>query len=101
MARMVVPLATLIPIMEQFDVHEVYNMSERMELRTVSATGMPVYLGMEENGVDGVDGLSGVRVVTVSPDGLHIYAAGYWDEAVVAFGRHYSQVYLPLVLSDY
>ena len=50
-----------------------------------SVTGQPAYLGMEENGVSGVDGLSGVRSVTVSPDGLHIYATGYWDEAIAVF----------------
>ena len=48
-----------------------------------SVSGEPTYLGMEESNVNGVVGLSGVRAVTVRPDGLHVYAVGYWDKAIV------------------
>ena len=55
-----------------------------------SVSDEPAYLGMEKNGVNGVVGLSGVRAVTVSPNGLHVYATGYWDKAVVVWN-----VFLP------
>ena len=35
----------------------------------------------------GIDGLGGAVSVTVSLDGLHVYAAGYGDDAVAAFSR--------------
>ncbi len=36
------------------------------------------------NGVDGLDGTSGVAV---SPDGKHVYATGYVDDGLAVFGR--------------
>ncbi len=39
------------------------------------------------NGRGGVDGLDGVRSVTASPEGRHIYVAGSWDNAVAVFAR--------------
>ena len=47
------------------------------------------------------DSVSGIRAVTVSPDGLHVYATGYWDKAIVVFERFSPRVYLPLVLNEH
>ncbi|HUT13356.1 MAG TPA: beta-propeller fold lactonase family protein, partial [Thermoguttaceae bacterium] len=40
------------------------------------------------NGQQGVDGLSGVSSVTVSPDGTHVYTAGSLSDAVAVFQRN-------------
>ena len=52
-----------------------------------ATTGLLSYLGMMKDGVDGVDGLNTARAVTVSPDGEHVYAIGYSDDAVAMFER--------------
>ena len=48
------------------------------------------FLEVRRDGVDSVDGLAGAYAVTTSPDGAHIYAAGFDDNAVAAFGRRVS-----------
>ena len=35
----------------------------------------------------GIEGLAGARSVAVSPDGLHLYVAGQYDNALVTFSR--------------
>jgi hypothetical protein len=50
-----------------------------------SSTGALTYVELEKDGVGGVDGLGGVKYVAISPDGLHVYAAGYVDKAVAVF----------------
>lgn len=45
------------------------------------------YVAVRRDGVDGVDGLAGVRSVALSPDGAHVYAAGYDDDAIAVFAR--------------
>jgi hypothetical protein len=52
------------------------------------ATGLLTFQQMLEEGVGGVDGLAGVRGVTVSPDGGSVYAAGYGDNAVAVLSRN-------------
>jgi len=52
------------------------------------STGRLSYMGVRRDGVGGVDGLDGVLSVTVSPDGNHLYAGGYFDDAVAVFGRN-------------
>jgi 6-phosphogluconolactonase (cycloisomerase 2 family) len=59
-------------------------------------SGEPVYLGMEQHGVNGVEGMLGPWAVTVSPDGRHLYVAGIGNDAVVVFAR--SVIHLPLVI---
>jgi 6-phosphogluconolactonase (cycloisomerase 2 family) len=54
--------------------------------RTAS-TGELRFVEMEKDGVDGVDGLDAAVSVTLSPDGNHVYAAGYDDDAVAVFSR--------------
>ncbi|KKM04276.1 hypothetical protein LCGC14_1765860, partial [marine sediment metagenome] len=51
------------------------------------ATGELSFVQTLRDGQGGVDGLDGVRSVTVSPDGKHVYAAGYSDDAVAVFSR--------------
>jgi len=53
----------------------------------VTGTGKLSFLQVLENGQEGVEGLDGVYSVTVSPDGNHIYTAGYDDDAVAVFQR--------------
>ena len=53
-----------------------------------SATGALTFLEAFTDGADGVDGLSRASDVVVSPDGNHLYATGYGDDAVVLFKRN-------------
>ncbi len=55
-----------------------------------SSTGTLTYVEMQKDGVNGVDGLNGSNSVTVSPDGNHVYATGYLDDAVAVFSRNSS-----------
>jgi hypothetical protein len=51
------------------------------------ATGGLTFVEQDKDGIDGVDGLDGARRVGASPDGAHVYVAGFFDDAVVAFSR--------------
>lgn len=42
----------------------------------------------QRDGLNGVDGLHGPHAVTVSPDGVHVYVAGWADDAVAVFSRN-------------
>jgi cysteine-rich repeat protein len=50
-------------------------------------TGELSFIEVQEDRVNGVEGLETVRAVAVSPDGAHVYAAGSSDDAVVIFHR--------------
>jgi hypothetical protein len=50
-----------------------------------TATGRLTFDQMHEDGTNGVDGLSGITGLAVSPDGYHLYAAGEYDSAVAVF----------------
>lgn len=50
-------------------------------------TGSLVKRGALSDGVGGVDGLWYASSVTVSPEGLHVYATGHGDDAVSWFSR--------------
>jgi len=52
-----------------------------------ATTGRLTMLGVLKDGVDGVDGLNGARMASVSPDGRHVYTAGYSDNALAVFSR--------------
>ena len=56
--------------------------------RRDETTGALSFVETQRAGVGGVDGLAKVNSVTVSPDGQHIYAAGWADNAVAVFGQH-------------
>lgn len=45
------------------------------------------YYDMEQNGIDGVDGLAGSYGVVVSPDDKFVYTASSTDDAVAVFSR--------------
>lgn len=53
-----------------------------------TATGRLTFVEMQEDGTGGVDGLNGACDVVVSPDGNHLYAAGYYDNAVAVLSRN-------------
>jgi 6-phosphogluconolactonase (cycloisomerase 2 family) len=50
-------------------------------------TGALSFQEADKEGVDGVDGLAGAGFVAPSPDGTHVYATGFQDDAVVTFAR--------------
>ena len=52
-----------------------------------SGAGTLTFVEMHTDNVDGVDGLEWAIGVTVSPDGKHVYVAGFDDQAVVVFRR--------------
>jgi 6-phosphogluconolactonase (cycloisomerase 2 family) len=45
------------------------------------------FLEVQRDGQGGVDGLAAVRALAVSPDGAHLYAASFSDQAVAVFAR--------------
>jgi 6-phosphogluconolactonase (cycloisomerase 2 family) len=51
------------------------------------ASGALTWLGVQQNGVNGVDGLEGPDEVLVSPDGRHVYVAAFDGDAVAVFAR--------------
>jgi predicted outer membrane repeat protein len=51
------------------------------------ADGTLRYRGRWKDGALGIDGLDGVSGVAVSPDGKHVYAAGFNDMALAVFSR--------------
>ena len=55
--------------------------------RRDAATGQLTFVQVLKDGVSGVDGLYGASSVTVSPDGSHVYATGYSDNALAVFQR--------------
>src|SRR5262249_42442556 len=59
------------------------------------ATGALTWLGAEQNGVNGVDGLDGPHEVLVSPDGRHVYVAS--DQSVAVFARDIATGHLTYV----
>jgi 6-phosphogluconolactonase (cycloisomerase 2 family) len=55
-----------------------------------SSTGALTFVEVHKDSVSGVDGLDGATTVTVSPDGSHVYATGFNDDAVAVFSRNSS-----------
>jgi 6-phosphogluconolactonase (cycloisomerase 2 family) len=53
-----------------------------------SDTGALTYVGMYKDEVDGVDGISYVSSVTVSPDSSHVYAVSPHDYAIAVFSPY-------------
>ena len=53
-----------------------------------TTNGALTYLGTVFDGLAGVDGLDGAYWVEVSPDGAHLYVAGYSDNAIAVFSRN-------------
>lgn len=52
----------------------------------VSAQGL-TFIDAQFDGVDGVEGLGGPRIVAVSPDGANVYVAGEGDNSIAVFAR--------------
>jgi len=57
-------------------------------LRRDATSGALTFLEAHKQGVNGVEGLSYARGVTLSPDGAYLYAAGQTDGAIVTFQRN-------------
>lgn len=55
--------------------------------RNASSGGLS-FVGFEDDGVGGVDGLGGAAGIEVSPDGKHLYVASPGDDALAAFSRN-------------
>ena len=53
-----------------------------------ATTGALTFVEIQKDGVGGVDGLNGAHDVEVSADGVHVYASGQHDDAVVVFSRN-------------
>ena len=51
-----------------------------------TTTGALTFVEKQQDSDRGVDGLDGAISTTVSPDGMHLYAAGVRDNAVAVFG---------------
>src|SRR5262249_38735051 len=52
---------------------------------------------VQQNGVNGVEGLEGPNEVLVSPDGRHVYVAAFGGDAVAVFARDTATGYLTYV----
>jgi 6-phosphogluconolactonase (cycloisomerase 2 family) len=66
-----------------------------------STTGALTYVEMQQDGVGGVDGLESAGYVTLSPDGKHLYATGWLDDAVAVFRVLINRMpWIPLLLLD-
>jgi 6-phosphogluconolactonase (cycloisomerase 2 family) len=55
--------------------------------RRNQTSGALSFVGVQRDGVDGVDGLAGPLSLAISPDGAHLYVAGGSDNAVAVFRR--------------
>ncbi|WP_198284585.1 beta-propeller fold lactonase family protein [Beggiatoa alba] len=67
--------------------------------RNASNAGRLTYLSSVINGVNGVTGLSGASNAVVTPDGKHLYAAGYNDNSVAVFSRNITTGALSFITS--
>lgn len=71
----------------QFLFAAAYNSDAVAVFRRDGASGLLAPYGFAADGIAGVDGLDGARSVTVSPDGLDLYAVGEYDDAVAVLRR--------------
>ncbi len=56
----------------------------------LEVAGLPklTFVAAYKQGIDGVEGLQGVNSLALSPDGRHLYATGFYADALVTFSRH-------------
>src|SRR5262245_13216255 len=52
-----------------------------------AASGALTLVEVEQDGVNGTEGIAGARAVAVSPDGAHVYVAGTNEHALAVFVR--------------
>jgi 6-phosphogluconolactonase (cycloisomerase 2 family) len=64
-----------------------------------ATSGVLTFVDVHKDGEGSIDGLQGAEFIAASPDGKHIYVAGFGDDAVAIFEWRFA-VYLPLVLRD-
>ena len=65
-----------------------------------AATGALSFVEYQQDGVAGVDGLAGAHSVAISPDGKHVFVAGFEDSAVAVFSRNPTSGHLSFVEVD-
>ena len=63
------------------------NSSAIVQFERNPVTGRLTFQAVYDEGANGINGISGVFDVALSPDGNHLYAAGGSDDAVVLFDR--------------
>lgn len=56
----------------------------------IVATGRLEFLAVYKNGINGIDGLDGALQVAISPDGAHVFVAGWESHALAIFARNSS-----------
>ena len=61
--------------------------------------GKLTYIDRYKDGLFGVDGLSGTNDLMLSPDQNHLYATGFWDNAIAVFERNPSNGELEFIAS--
>jgi 6-phosphogluconolactonase (cycloisomerase 2 family) len=66
-------------------------------LNREESTGRLTVAEIERDGTSGLDGLALADAVQLSPDGRHLYAAGFGDDAIVVFSVPSVALYLPQV----
>ena len=52
-----------------------------------AATGVLTFVGVDKDGIGGVDGLDGASAVEVSPDGKDVYVTAGTDDSLATFSR--------------
>jgi len=62
--------------------------------------GYLTFLEFHKDGVSGVDGLGGAKLVRVAPDGEHVYVIGQTDNAIAIFDRSDIDGALTFVVKD-
>jgi 6-phosphogluconolactonase (cycloisomerase 2 family) len=55
-----------------------------------ASTGEITLLETQQDGINGVEGLSGAEALAITSDGKHVYAGGFVDDAVALFSRNAS-----------
>lgn len=82
-----------------YHLYAVGNAESKLGLFTLrpKALGHLFYEEKQSDGVGGVTGLDGATHVAISPDGRHLYASGYRDDALSVFSRDLGNSRLTLV----
>ena len=65
----------------------VASSSDAVTIFSRQSNGQFAFVGALSDGVDGVEGLNGARALALSPNGRHLYVAGYYSSSVAIFER--------------
>lgn len=75
-------LSVLSPVADADD----SNNTKTLETRASEAQSL-IFDAAYRDGINGLDGLQGAYAVTYSSDGLYVYVAGFYDDAIAVFQR--------------